>query len=104
MKAPAAPAPPLRVQLWSYNYDPEPTGIGPLSRVLAQALSQRGHRVEVVAAHPHYPEPRWERGWCPTGKCVAGCRSYVFPSGLEDPRRASGCVRSRSCGTWGAAK
>jgi putative colanic acid biosynthesis glycosyltransferase WcaI len=50
---------PLRVQLWSYNYDPEPTGIGPVSRVLAEGLRDRGHQVEVVAAHPHYPEPQW---------------------------------------------
>jgi putative colanic acid biosynthesis glycosyltransferase WcaI len=49
----------LRVQLWSYNYDPEPTGIGIVSTVLARGLRDRGHRVEVVAAHPHYPEPRW---------------------------------------------
>jgi colanic acid biosynthesis glycosyl transferase WcaI len=49
----------LRVQLWSYNYDPEPTGIGPVSRVWAEGLRDRGHHVEVVAAHPHYPEPAW---------------------------------------------
>jgi colanic acid biosynthesis glycosyl transferase WcaI len=52
---------PLRLQLWSYNYDPEPAGIGPVSRVWAQGLRDRGHDVEVVAAHPHYPEPRWGR-------------------------------------------
>src|SRR4051794_37374610 len=50
---------PLRVQLWSYNYDPEPTGIGPVSKVLAEGLRDRGHSVEVVAAHPHYPLPKW---------------------------------------------
>jgi len=49
----------LNIQLWSYNYDPEPTGIGPVSRVLAEGLRDRGHHVEVVAAHPHYPEPAW---------------------------------------------
>ncbi len=49
----------LNIQLWSYNYDPEPTGIGPVSRVLAEGLRDRGHHVEVVAAHPHYPEPVW---------------------------------------------
>lgn len=56
-----APSPvrPLRIQLWSYNYDPEPTGIGPVSRVWAEGLRARGHDVHVVAAHPHYPEPRW---------------------------------------------
>jgi colanic acid biosynthesis glycosyl transferase WcaI len=51
----------MRIQLWSYNYDPEPTGIGPVSRVWAEGLRDRGHDVEVVAAHPHYPEPVW--GW-----------------------------------------
>lgn len=50
---------PLNIQLWSYNYDPEPTGIGPVSKVWAEGLRDRGHHVEVVAAHPHYPEPVW---------------------------------------------
>jgi colanic acid biosynthesis glycosyl transferase WcaI len=49
----------MNIQLWSYNYDPEPTGIGPVSRAWAEGLSDRGHQVEVVAAHPHYPEPVW---------------------------------------------
>ncbi len=49
----------MRVQLWSYNYDPEPTGIGPVSTVWAKGLRELGHTVEVVAAHPHYPEPSW---------------------------------------------
>jgi colanic acid biosynthesis glycosyl transferase WcaI len=49
----------MRIQLWSYNYDPEPQGIAPLSRMLAVELSDRGHDVLVVAAHPHYPEPNW---------------------------------------------
>jgi colanic acid biosynthesis glycosyl transferase WcaI len=51
----------MRVQLWSYNYDPEPTGIGPVSRVWAEGLRDRGHQVDVVAAHPHYPAPAWGR-------------------------------------------
>jgi colanic acid biosynthesis glycosyl transferase WcaI len=49
----------MRVQLWSYNYDPEPQGIAPLSGVLARELRDLGHDVLVVAAHPHYPEPVW---------------------------------------------
>ena len=49
----------MRIQLWSYNYDPEPQGIAPLSRMLAMELSSKGHEVIVVTAHPHYPEPRW---------------------------------------------
>lgn len=55
----------MRVQLWSYNYDPEPTGIAPLSRVWVHAMRDRGHQVEVVAAHPHYPEPLWGYRWAP---------------------------------------
>lgn len=49
----------MRIQLWSYNYDPEPQGIAPLSRMVAVELSARGHDVLVVSAHPHYPEPSW---------------------------------------------
>jgi colanic acid biosynthesis glycosyl transferase WcaI len=48
-----------RVQLWSANFAPEPTGIAPVSTVLADALARRGWEVDVVANHPHYPEPRW---------------------------------------------
>ena len=51
----------MRIQLWSYNYDPEPSGIAPLSGVWARAMRARGHEVEVIAAHPHYPEPVWGR-------------------------------------------
>jgi colanic acid biosynthesis glycosyl transferase WcaI len=49
----------VRVQLWSYNYDPEPQGIAPLSTMLGRELANRGNDVLVVAAHPHYPEPAW---------------------------------------------
>jgi colanic acid biosynthesis glycosyl transferase WcaI len=49
----------MRIQLWSYNYAPEPQGIAPLSRMVAVGLSARGHDVLVVSAHPHYPEPSW---------------------------------------------
>jgi colanic acid biosynthesis glycosyl transferase WcaI len=49
----------MRIQLWSYNYHPEPTSVAPVSRVLARGLQARGHDVTVVAAHPHYPTPEW---------------------------------------------
>ena len=49
----------MRVQLWSANFAPEPTGIAPVSTVLADELSARGWDVDVVANHPHYPDPRW---------------------------------------------
>ena len=46
----------LKVQIWSYQYAPEPTGIGPVSRTLALGLRDLGHDVDVVAGHPHYPD------------------------------------------------
>ncbi len=51
----------MRLQLWTYNYHPEPTGIAPVSRALALALRERDHAVEIVTAHPHYPSPEWGR-------------------------------------------
>ena len=55
----------LHIQLWSYNYAPEPTGIGPVSTAWAGAMRDRGHRIEIVAAHPHYPEASWGRSFKP---------------------------------------
>ncbi len=49
----------MRIQLWSYNYDPEPLGIGPVSTIWARTMAERGHSVSVIAAHPHYPDARW---------------------------------------------
>ena len=49
----------MRIQLWSYNYEPEPMGIAQVSAAWARAMADRGHEVTVVAAHPHYPSPRW---------------------------------------------
>jgi colanic acid biosynthesis glycosyl transferase WcaI len=49
----------VRLQLWSYNYDPEPIGIAPVATTWARTMQERGHDVEVVAAHPHYPHPDW---------------------------------------------
>lgn len=51
----------MRVQLWSSNYAPEPTGIAPVSRSLATGLRDAGHEVSVVSAHPHYPDAEWGR-------------------------------------------
>ncbi|MGC2372261.1 MAG: glycosyltransferase family 4 protein [Solirubrobacteraceae bacterium] len=69
----------LNIQLWSYNYDPEPTGIGPVSRVWAEGLRDRGHRVEVVAAHPHYPEPVWGSSVLPYREVRNGIRVLRLP-------------------------
>jgi colanic acid biosynthesis glycosyl transferase WcaI len=55
----------VKIQLWSYNYDPEPLGVGPISTVWATAMASRGHDVEVVTAHPHYPKPQWGKKLLP---------------------------------------
>jgi colanic acid biosynthesis glycosyl transferase WcaI len=49
----------LHIQVWSCHYSPEPTGNAPIIAVWAREMKARGHRIEVVAAHPHYPEHRW---------------------------------------------
>ncbi|MEJ7783701.1 MAG: glycosyltransferase family 4 protein [Solirubrobacteraceae bacterium] len=69
----------MRIQLWSYNYDPEPIGIAPVSAVWAQAMKARGHEVEVVAAHPHYPEPVWGHRLKPYREWRDGVRVLRLP-------------------------
>lgn len=69
----------LNIQLWSYNYEPEPTGIGPVSATWARAMRHRGHRVEVVAAHPHYPEASWGRSFKPYRETRDGIRLLRLP-------------------------
>lgn len=69
----------MRVQLWSYNYDPEPTGIGIVSTVWARGLRDLGHEIEVVAAHPHYPEPRWGKRLRPYREMRGGINVLRLP-------------------------
>jgi colanic acid biosynthesis glycosyl transferase WcaI len=69
----------MRIQLWSYNYDPEPSGIAPLSGVWARAMKARGHEIEVIAAHPHYPEPLWGRRLKPYREWRDGIRVLRLP-------------------------
>lgn len=75
----ASPAARLRVQLWSCNFDPEPTGIGAVSTVLARELRDHGHVVQVVAAHPHYPEPMWGRRVIPYREARGGIEVVRLP-------------------------
>lgn len=69
----------MKVQLWSCNFDPEPMGIAPLAGVWARAMSERGHEVEVIAAHPHYPEPVWGRRLRPYSELRDGIRVLRLP-------------------------
>jgi colanic acid biosynthesis glycosyl transferase WcaI len=82
----------MKVQLWSYNYDPEPTGIGIVSTVWARGLLDRGHEVEVVAAHPHYPEPQWGTRLLPYREVRSGIPVLRLPLWIG---RASAAERYR---------
>ena len=46
----------MNILLMGLNYAPEEIGIGPYTSGLARALAAAGHRVEVVAGKPYYPE------------------------------------------------
>jgi colanic acid biosynthesis glycosyl transferase WcaI len=76
------------IHLWSYNFHPEPTGIAPLSTVWAREMQARGHRVTVIAAHPHYPEPVWEHPPGPYRETIDGIDVLRLPLkvGREDAR------------------
>jgi colanic acid biosynthesis glycosyl transferase WcaI len=90
----------LRIQLWSAHYEPEPTGIGPMSRTFVDALRSRGHEVDVVAAHPHYPDPDWGRRWRPYREVRDGVRVLRLPVWIG---RESGAERIRQEGSIAAA-
>ena len=56
-----------RLLLVGINYAPEPVGIGPYTRGLADSLAAAGWQVEVVTAQPYYPawarDPAHKRPW-----------------------------------------
>jgi colanic acid biosynthesis glycosyl transferase WcaI len=91
----------VRIQLWSYNFDPEPTGIGVVSTVWARGLRDRGHEVDVVAAHPHYPEPRWGTRLLPYREVRDGIPVLRLPLWIG---RASATERYRQELTFMAAQ
>lgn len=89
-----------RLQLWSYNYDPEPTGVAPVSTLLASLLRERGWEVGVVAAHPHYPEPQWGRCFRPYRETRDGITVLRLPLWVG---RATAGQRLRQEGSFTAS-
>jgi colanic acid biosynthesis glycosyl transferase WcaI len=69
----------MKIQLWTIYYRPEPSGIAPVSTVLAEYLRDRGHEVTVVAAHPHYPEPIWGSRKLPGKEVLDGVTVLRLP-------------------------
>lgn len=55
----------MRFLIFSNLYRPEPTGVGPMSGGLADALRRAGHEVHVVAANPSYPDWKLFPGYSP---------------------------------------
>src|SRR3546814_11888831 len=53
----------MRLLLFSNLYRPEPTGVGPLSGGLADAMARDGHGVAVIAANPSSPHWRLFAGY-----------------------------------------
>lgn len=82
----------LRVLVLGLNYFPEQTGIAPYTSALAQGLHSRGMKVNVLSAHPHYPEWKiqpgfgsWTRNDVVKGLPVRRLRHYVpaNPAGVK---------------------
>lgn len=75
----------LRVAILGINYAPEEIGIGRYTTDMAVALAARGHRVEVIAGKPYYPQwntylPYRKRGWLhdtERGVAITRCPHYV---------------------------
>ncbi len=81
----------LRIAILGINYAPEEIGIARYTTDMAVALTARGHRVEVIAGKPYYPQwttylPYRKRGWLhdtERGVAITRCPHYVpaEPSG-----------------------
>jgi glycosyltransferase involved in cell wall biosynthesis len=72
------------VAIISLNYAPERTGIARYTSSLAQGLHKRGHQVQVITTHPHYPEwkiregyGQWRRDELVDGVPVRRLKHYV---------------------------
>ena len=58
----------MRILIYGINYAPELTGIGKYSAEMSEWLAGQGHSVDVITAHPYYPEwqvhaPYQCKGW-----------------------------------------
>src|ERR1700761_6536403 len=91
----------MRIQLWSYNYAPEPIGIAPVSTTWAESMAERGHAIDVVAAHPHYPRPDWGKKLLPYREVRAGVPVLRLPLWIG---RDSGRARMRQDATFALAQ
>ena len=89
-----------RIQLWSYNYDPEPTGIAPLAGVWAREMAGRGHEVLVITAHPHYPSPMWGRSFMPYREVRDGIDVLRLPLATKRSSARDRLLQEASYSAW----
>jgi len=59
----------MRIHFYSISYSPEKAGSGRYNGELTEWLASQGHQVDVITAHPYYPEWRVHKayrgkGWC----------------------------------------
>jgi colanic acid biosynthesis glycosyl transferase WcaI len=69
----------LHIQLWSWNFEPEWTAMGPIATMWAREMARRGHTVEVIAAHPHYPPDVWRQRLRPRRRRLDGVTVIRLP-------------------------
>jgi colanic acid biosynthesis glycosyl transferase WcaI len=69
----------LRLQLWSWNYEPEPTAMGPIAALWAREMAARGHDVEVITGFPHYPPDVFPQRFRPYREHRNGVRVLRLP-------------------------
>lgn len=92
----------LRIAIISLNFAPERTGIARYTTSLAQGLVKRGHDVQVITTHPHYPDwqiqagyGEWRRDELVDGVRVRRLRHFV-------PKKPSWIPRALAEVTFGA--
>lgn len=75
----------MKILVLGLNYAPERVGIAVYTTGMAEALTERGHEVEVISGQPYYPEwkvmPGFSRFWFgrsrENGVAVLRCPHYV---------------------------
>jgi len=53
----------MRILIYGINYSPEVAGVGKYTGEMADWLASRGHEIQVVTAHPYYPQWRVFKGY-----------------------------------------
>jgi len=84
----------MRILLYSISYSPEVTGSGRFNGEMTAWLAEQGHQVDVITAHPYYPQWRvWEgyrgRGWFAERKG----NLTVYRTPLYVPEKVTGMTR-----------